>query len=60
MRYEEGFVAPFDVACPRCGSPRGQRCRTDSSKRTTDTHAARFEASSRDYMTRLNVARGRG
>jgi hypothetical protein len=37
-------VNPLDVACPKCGSAPGLRCRALTTNRTTDTHAARYDA----------------
>lgn len=31
-----------DVACPKCGSGQGEKCRTMKTNRTTDTHEARY------------------
>jgi hypothetical protein len=35
---------PLDFECPRCGADVGQRCRTLSTNRTTDTHTLRWDA----------------
>ena len=32
------------VACPKCGVGQGERCRTLTTNRTTDTHEARWMA----------------
>lgn len=32
------------VACPKCGAAEGERCRSLTTRRVTDTHVARFDA----------------
>jgi len=34
----------LSVVCPKCAAPVGQRCRTTTTGRSTDTHKARTDA----------------
>ena len=34
--------------CPTCGQPKGHKCRSRKTQRTTDTHVARIDAANRE------------
>lgn len=31
------------VACPKCNAPKGKKCRTIATRKSTDTHKARMD-----------------
>ena len=41
--YSGYYSGALSVACPKCGSAAGKKCRTIATARSTDTHAARYD-----------------
>jgi hypothetical protein len=54
-------MTPTDVACPKCGMGQGQKCRTLTTNRVTDTHEARTDqmmiAAAQRYSAELERVR---
>lgn len=42
MTWSSEF-GPLSRTCPKCGSPKGERCRSIKTRRVTDTHASRWD-----------------
>ena len=53
---------PIVIACPKCGVGQGERCRTLTTNRSTDTHEARwlawFNAKDAAYATNRRSSDG--